>query len=173
LTVDDARFLRGVARKTWAFFDTFVGPKDHWLPPDNVQEHPAEVIAHRTSPTNMGLSLLANLAAHDFGFISTGRLVERTANAVHTMKSLQRHRGHFFNWYDTQSLAPLLPHYISSVDSGNLAGHLLTLRRDCSPWWTRRSWDRRLFVGMGDALALVADAAEAPDLAKSPTSKKP
>ncbi|HEX7507003.1 MAG TPA: cyclic beta 1-2 glucan synthetase, partial [Polyangia bacterium] len=90
LAESDARFLRGVARKTWAFFETFVGPKDHWLPPDNVQEHPAQVIAHRTSPTNMGLSLLANLAAHDFGFISTGRMVERTANAMHTMKSLER-----------------------------------------------------------------------------------
>ena len=164
LTEDDARFLRGVARKTWAFFETFVGPKDHWLPPDNVQEHPAEVIAHRTSPTNMGLSLLANLAAHDFGFISTGRLVERTANAVHTMKSLQRHRGHFYNWYDTQSLAPLLPHYVSSVDSGNLAGHLLTLRQGLLALVDEKIVGPRLFVGMGDALALVADATEDPDL---------
>ncbi|HEY5285431.1 MAG TPA: cyclic beta 1-2 glucan synthetase, partial [Polyangia bacterium] len=166
LTVGDARFLRGVARKTWAFFDTFVGPKDHWLPPDNVQEHPAEVIAHRTSPTNMGLSLLANLAAHDFGFISTGRLVERTANAVHTMKSLQRHRGHFFNWYDTQSLVPLLPHYISSVDSGNLAGHLLTLQQGLLALADEKIVGARLFIGMGDALALAADAAEAPDLSE-------
>ena len=166
LTEDDSRFLRGVARKTWAFFETFVGPKDHWLPPDNMQEHPAEVLAHRTSPTNMGLSLLANLAAHDFGFVSTGRLIERTANAVHTMKSLQRHRGHFYNWYDTQSLAPLLPHYISSVDSGNLAGHLLTLRQGLLAVVDEKIVTARLFVGLGDALALVADATEDPDLAE-------
>jgi hypothetical protein len=128
LTAAETHFLRAVARETWAFFESFVGPKDHWLPPDNVQEHPAAAIAHRTSPTNMGLSLLANLAAYDFGYLSTGRLVERTANAIHTMESLERYRGHFYNWYDTQSLQPLRPHYVSSVDSGNLAGHLLTLR---------------------------------------------
>lgn len=127
LTADQTRFLHAVARKTWAFFETFVGPDDHWLPPDNVQEHPVAVVAHRTSPTNMGLSLLANLTAYDFGYLSTGGLLARTEAALHTMEGLARHRGHFFNWYDTRSLAPLAPHYISSVDSGNLAGHLLTL----------------------------------------------
>ena len=164
LTEDDARFLHRVARKTWAFFATFVGPKDHWLPPDNVQEHPAEVIAHRTSPTNMGLSLLANLAAHNFGYISTGRLVERTANAIHTMKSLERHRGHFYNWYDTQSLEPLRPHYVSSVDSGNLAGHLLTLRQGLLALVDEKIAGPSLFAGMADTLALVADAVENRDL---------
>ena len=128
LTADQTLFLQKISRKTWAFFETFVGPEDHWLPPDNYQEHPVARVAHRTSPTNMGLALLANLAAYDFGYISAGRLVERTANALHTMAALERHRGHFYNWYDTQSLQPLLPIYISTVDSGNLAGHLLTLR---------------------------------------------
>jgi cyclic beta-1,2-glucan synthetase len=160
----DTRFLRRIARKTWAFFETFVGPKDHWLPPDNVQEHPTEVIAHRTSPTNMGLSLLANLAAHDFGFISTGRLVERTANAMHTMKALERHRGHFYNWYDTQTLKPLQPHYVSSVDSGNLAGHLLTLRQGLLALVDEKIAGPRLFAGLADGLALVSDAAAPPDL---------
>ena len=129
LTADQTLFLRKIARKTWAFFETFVGPEDHWLPPDNFQEHPAAVIAHRTSPTNMGLALLANLSAYDFGYVSAGKLIERTAKAFHAMESLERHRGHFYNWYDTQSLKPLSPLYISSVDSGNLAGHLLTLRQ--------------------------------------------
>ncbi len=128
LTADQLRFLRGVARRTWGFFDTCVGPGDHWLPPDNFQESPAAGLAHRTSPTNMGLALLANLSAFDFGYISAGRLVTRTQNAFEAMSSMERHRGHFYNWYDTQSLAPLEPRYISSVDSGNLAGHLLTLR---------------------------------------------
>jgi cyclic beta-1,2-glucan synthetase len=164
LTEVDARFLRKVARKTWAFFETFVGPKDHWLPPDNVQEHPATVIAHRTSPTNMGLSLLANLAAHDFGFISTGRFIERTANAMHTMKTLERHRGHFYNWYDTQSLEPLRPHYISSVDSGNLAGHLLTLRQGLLALVDEKIAGPRLFAGLTDTLATLTDAAKDPDL---------
>ncbi len=128
LTADQIIFLRKISRKTWAFFETFVSAEDHWLPPDNYQEHPVAVLAHRTSPTNMGLSLLANLSAYDFGYIPAGPLIERTANALHTMAALERHRGHFYNWYDTQSLQPLTPLYVSSVDSGNLAGHLLTLR---------------------------------------------
>ena len=81
LTTEQTLFLRKISRKTWAFFETFVGPEDHWLPPDNFQEHPSAVVAHRTSPTNMGLALLANLSAYDFGYISAGKLIERTANA--------------------------------------------------------------------------------------------
>ena len=128
LTAEQSVYLRKIARKTWDFFETFVGPEDNWLPPDNYQEQPVARIAHRTSPTNIGLSLLANLSAYDFGYITAGQLVERTANTFHTLDTLERHRGHFYNWYDTQSLKPLLPVYISTVDSGNLAGHLLTLR---------------------------------------------
>ena len=128
LTAGQIIFLRKLSRKTWSFFETFVGPEDHWLPPDNYQEHPAPVVGHRTSPTNMGLALLANLTAYDFGYIPAGQLIERTASALRTMDGLERYRGHFYNWYDTQSLKPLPPLYVSTVDSGNLAGHLLTLR---------------------------------------------
>ena len=129
LSADEIAFLRAAARKTWGFFETFVGPEDHWLPPDNFQEHPLAVVAHRTSPTNMGLALLANLSAYDFGFIGAGALIERTDKALGTMQALERYRGHFYNWYDTRSLKPLPPLYVSSVDSGNLACHLLTLRQ--------------------------------------------
>jgi cellobiose phosphorylase len=128
LNQDDTKFLEEVARKTWRFFETFLGPEDNWLPPDNYQDYPVAVIAHRTSPTNVGLALLSNLAAYDFGFISTGQFEERTANAFTTMERLDRFRGHFFNWYDTRTLEPLHPRYVSTVDSGNLVGHLLTLR---------------------------------------------
>ena len=93
-------FLRKLARKTWAFFETFVGEQDNWLPPDNYQEHPVERIAHRTSPTNIGLSLLANLSAVDFGYLSTGKFIERTTNTIATMCKLERYKGHFYNWYD-------------------------------------------------------------------------
>ena len=106
LTVEQTIFLRKLSRKIWAFFETFVGPEDHWLPPDNFQEHPVEVVGHRTSPTNMGLALLANLSAYDFGYIPAGQLIVRTGNAFDTMESLERHRGHFYNWYDTKSLQP-------------------------------------------------------------------
>jgi hypothetical protein len=99
-----------VARRTWAYFEHFVGPADHWLPPDNIQEAPAALVAHRTSPTNIGLALLADLAAYDFGYLSAGRLIERTGKSLQTMESLERHDGHFYNWYDTQTLQPLAPY---------------------------------------------------------------
>lgn len=129
ITEPQRLYLRELARKTWAFFENLVGPGDNWLPPDNLQEYPISVVAHRTSPTNIGLSLLANLAAHDFGYSTTTELLQRTGNTLSTMEKLDRYFGHFYNWYDTQSLRPLHPRYISSVDSGNLAGHLLTLRQ--------------------------------------------
>src|SRR4029077_12720591 len=88
LSADQSQFLRKLARRTWAYFETYVGPDDQWLPPDNVQEQPAARVAHRTSPTNMGLALLANLAAHDFGHVSTGKLVARTVHALRSMEAL-------------------------------------------------------------------------------------
>lgn len=129
LSLQQRQFLGALARRTWSFFETWVTEADHWLPPDNVQEHPSLQVAHRTSPTNIGLSLLANLSAYDFGYLQTGGVIGRTALALATLQSLPRHRGHFYNWYDTQSLEPLPPRYVSTVDSGNLAGHLLTLRQ--------------------------------------------
>jgi cellobiose phosphorylase len=159
LTADQIIFLQKISRKTWAFFETFVGPEDHWLPPDNYQEHPVAAVAHRTSPTNMGLALLANLSAYDFGYLPAGQLIERTANALHTMAALERHQGHFYNWYDTQSLRPLPPLYISSVDSGNLAGHLLTLRPGLLALPDHKILGPRLFEGLSDTLRILMDAA--------------
>ncbi len=122
-------FLNKLARKTWAFFETFVVAADNWLPPDNYQESPVERIAHRTSPTNIGLSLLANLTAFDFGFVPMQVLLMRVSNTMQTLQRMERYSGHFYNWYDTQSLQPLPPNYISTVDSGNMAGHLITLKQ--------------------------------------------
>lgn len=160
LTTEQTDFLRKLSRKTWAFFETFVGPEDNWLPPDNFQEHPAAVVAHRTSPTNMGLALLANLSAYDFGYISSGRFIERTANTLGTMKALERHRGHFYNWYETQSLKPLLPLYISSVDSGNLAGHLLALRQGLIALPDDNIVGTRLFEGLRETFKVLEDVAK-------------
>ncbi len=128
LNAEQERFLRILARRTWAFFEQFVDEHNHWLPPDNYQEAPVERTAHRTSPTNIGFAALANLAAYDFGYLTSRALIERTSNMLATMASLERYQGHFYNWYDTLTLKPLLPTYVSSVDSGNLAGALLTLR---------------------------------------------
>ncbi len=158
LTADQTFFLRKLARKTWAFFETFVGPEDHWLPPDNYQEYRGSAVAHRTSPTNMGLALLANLSAYDFGYIPAGQLIERTASALRTMQSMERHRGHFYNWYDTLSLKPLHPAYISTVDSGNLAGHLLTLRPGLLSLPDRPILEARWFDGLRDTLGILVDA---------------
>jgi cellobiose phosphorylase len=159
LTADQTLFLRKLSRKTWAFFETFVGPEDHWLPPDNYQEHPAAVVGHRTSPTNMGLALLANLSAFDFGYLPAGQLIERTSKALHTMERLERHRGHFYNWYDTQSLKPLQPTYISTVDSGNLAGHLLTLRPGLLALIDQEILGARWLDGLSDTLGVLVDIA--------------
>jgi cyclic beta-1,2-glucan synthetase len=123
----DRRFLRLAARKTWRYFDVFAAASDHGLAPDNFQEVPRPAVAHRTSPTNIGMGLLATLAAHDLGFIRTEELTERIESTLTTLEGLERFEGHFFNWYDSQNLAPLPPRYISSVDSGNLAAALLTV----------------------------------------------
>ena len=126
LTSSDQEYLRDVAHNTWRYFDTFVGAEDHGLPPDNVQMVPEVRVAHRTSPTNIGLGLLATLAAHDLGFIDTATLIGRIDTTLTTVEALERFNGHLLNWYDTQTLAPLPPAYVSTVDSGNLAGALLT-----------------------------------------------
>ncbi|MGP8153316.1 MAG: GH36-type glycosyl hydrolase domain-containing protein [Smithella sp.] len=159
LTSDQIIFLRKTSRKTWAFFETFVGPEDNWLPPDNYQEQPVGVVAHRTSPTNMGLSLLANLCACDFGYITTRLLIKRTANTLNTMGTMERHRGHFYNWYDTQSLEPLFPLYISSVDSGNLTGYLLILRSGLLTLPDQKIIGQQNFAGIRDTLEIFADIA--------------
>lgn len=120
--------LRLHARRTWRFYETFVTQHTHWLAPDNFQEDPGGVVAMRTSPTNIGLQLLACLTAYDLGYVNLHALVERVADTLHTMVGLERFRGHFYNWYDLVGPTPLPPNYVSTVDSGNLAGHLLVLR---------------------------------------------
>ena len=120
-------YLRRLSRTTWHFFETFVTDATHQLPPDNYQEKPVERLAERTSPTNIGLYLLSNLAALDFNYISVEQFLRRTAATFHTLKKLDKLRGHLFNWYDTRTLKPLPPLYVSTVDSGNLNGDLLVL----------------------------------------------
>jgi len=157
LTAEQLTFLRRTARLTWHFFDTFVSAVENWLPPDNFQEIPAPTIATRTSPTNMGLALLANLAARDFGYLTAGGLIERTQATLTTMQRLDRHRGHFYNWYETRTLKPLLPLYISSVDSGNLAGHLLTLAAGLREQANEKIFNPQIFAGLRDTVKILQD----------------
>ena len=151
----DARALRLIARRTWRFFETFVTPADQMLPPDNFQEDPAPALAHRTSPTNLGLYLLSVVSARDLGWTGTIDALERLEATLSTMNRLARFRGHFYNWYDTRDLRPLDPRYISSVDSGNLAGHLIALANACREWAAQPLTDERRLAGIADALALM------------------
>jgi len=127
LSAQQSLFLARLARRTWGYFETQAGAEHNWLPPSRLQEHPATGAAPRTSPTQIGLGLLAGLAAHDFGFIAQAGLLARVGAAFASMALLERHRGHFYRCYDTRTLAPLAPAYVSTCESGNLAGHLLTL----------------------------------------------
>ena len=150
-------FLRKVSRKTWSFFEHFVTADENWLPPDNYQEHPNGLVAHRTSPTNIGLALLSNLSAYDFGYITTGALIERTAGTMHTLEQLERYQGHFFNWYDTTRLTPLYPRYVSTVDSGNMAGHLLVLRKGLLSLPDEKMIRPKMFEGILDTFLMLRD----------------
>lgn len=154
----DARTLRLIARRTWRFFETFVSPEDHALPPDNFQEDPKPVVAHRTSPTNIGLYLLSTLAARDLGWLGTLDATERLEATLATMNRLQLFHGHFYNWYDTRTLHPLDPKYVSSVDSGNLAGHLVVLGNGCRELIQQSSVQGDLFAGIDDAIVLLREA---------------
>ncbi|HPI40962.1 MAG TPA: glucoamylase family protein, partial [Pseudobdellovibrionaceae bacterium] len=131
LQEEDIALLNRSARKIWYFFSTFVTKEDHFLPPDNFQESPSAVVAHRSSPTNFGLYLLSILSARDFGWIGTFETIERLEKSLQSMEKLPRHNGHFFNWYETREFLALEPKYISSVDNGNLAGHLLATAQGC------------------------------------------
>ncbi|HWQ18918.1 MAG TPA: glucoamylase family protein [Methanotrichaceae archaeon] len=156
---DQKDFLHKLARRTWRFFETFVTHDSNWLPPDNYQEYPRSVIANGTSPTNMGLSLLASLSAYDFGYISAGKMLERLESSLKTMEGLEKFRTHFYNWYDTKLLEPLQPRYISTVDSGNLAGHLLVLQQGLLEMPCREILRLSAFSGLRDTMMVIIDEA--------------
>ena len=152
--------LRLVARRTWLFFETFVGPTDNWLPIDHYQERPRGIVAHRTSPTNIGMLLVSQLAAYDLGYLGPKALASWASNTLDTLEKLERFRGHIYNWYDTRTLEPLEPRYVSTVDSGNLAGALLTLAIGCEQAAERPADEERLRYGFRDTATLLLDAIE-------------
>ena len=151
--------LRQIARRTWRFFETFVTADDNMLPPDNFQEDPTSEVAHRTSPTNIGLYLLSVVCARDFGWIGATQTIERLEATLATMARMPRFRGHFYNWYDTRDLKALEPKYISSVDSGNLAGHLIAIANACKEWRQSPVSAATRRAGIADALALTSEHA--------------
>ncbi|MCV2356457.1 carbohydrate-binding protein [Paucibacter sp. B2R-40] len=143
-------YLQGIARDTWRFFERCIGPGDRYLPPDNLQLDPQDMLAHRTSPTNIGLYLLATACAREFGWIGTQDLLSRLEATLSSMGELERYHGHFLNWYDTERGAALLPRYVSTVDSGNLCGHLFAAAQAC------RALAKAPFDGQASARALQA-----------------
>jgi cyclic beta-1,2-glucan glucanotransferase len=154
----DAKALRLIGRRTWRYFETFVSLTDNALPPDNFQQDPMPVTAHRTSPTNIGLYLLSTLAARDFGWLGTLEAVQRMEATLESMSRLELFRGHYFNWYDTRDLHPLDPKYISTVDSGNLAGHLVVLGNGCRELICKSSFGPQTIAGIEDTVRILREA---------------
>lgn len=168
LTPGDRRFLRAMARRTWRYFDDFVGPQTFWLPPDNVQETHAREIFMRTSPTNIGLCLLSSVSANDFGYITSDDLVARNTGTLETVGRLERFEGHLLNWYDLKTLAPLHPRYVSTVDSGNLLASLWTLEIACGELETMPLLDARALRGLADTLSVLRQVAPASSQEEAP-----
>ncbi|UNF43904.1 protein ndvB [Bartonella krasnovii] len=155
---EDKKTLRSIARQTWLYYANFVNAQSNYLPPDNFQEDPEPLIAQRTSPTNIGLYLLSVIAARDFGWISCDETITRIECTLSSLEKMEKFRGHLYNWYETDTLKPLLPTYVSTVDSGNLAGHLLTLASALREWAEKP----HVFIqsdqeGLRDVYALLAE----------------
>jgi cyclic beta-1,2-glucan synthetase len=159
LLANDIARLRSLARRTWYFFEQFVGPEDHWLPPDHFQEAPRGIIAHSTSPTNLGLLLLSTLAAYDLGYIGLSDLSARLSATFDSLTQLEKYRGHFLNWYDTRTLAPLTPRYVSTVDSGNLVACLRALEQGCQTMRHQSVLRWKSWEGLLDTLSLFDEVA--------------
>jgi cyclic beta-1,2-glucan synthetase len=163
--------LRRIGRRTWRFFETYVTPADNMLPPDNFQEDP-EALAHRTSPTNIGLYLLSVIAAADHGWLGLADALARLEAAFGALDKMARFRGHFFNWYDTRTLEPLEPHYVSSVDSGNLAGHLVALANAMDDWSSRPPAASARLTGVSDVIEVALEEAAAASDSGSAAARK-
>jgi len=158
LTERDRSLLRTTTRKTWRYYESFVTAADGWLPPDNYQEGDEPRLARRTSPTNIGMALLSTLAAHDLGYVTTETLVHRLDRMLTTLEGLERHEGHLLNWYDTATLAPLYPRYVSTVDSGNLAASLIALAQGVSGLVETPQTRKHLLEGLIDTADLLIGA---------------
>lgn len=168
LTAARRRWLATVARRTWLYFERYAGPDERWLPPDHFQEDPLGTVAHRTSPTNIGLLLTTAVGAHDLGFVSAPALVQRLGSTFATLARLERHRGHFLNWYDTRTLRPLPPRYVSTVDSGNLLGCLVTVKHACLELFDAPVLGGRRWHGVTALVDLLRSSAAALQAADGP-----
>lgn len=152
----DLHFLRTTALQTWRYFAEFSTEEHNWLIPDNVQEQPP-AIAARISPTNLGLLLNARQVACEFGYLTLPEFAEQTLRTVATVAGLKKYRGHLFNWYDTRTLQPLAPWFVSSVDSGNLMASLWTLQQGSREWLRKPLLQPALLEGLVDCIRVLED----------------
>ena len=155
IEIEDQRYLRRIARETWRYFDDLVGPDHNWLPPDNSQEALRVETASRTSPTNIGMWLMSAVAARDLGFLTPERMIDRCSATMETLEKLERCEGHLLNWYNTRTLEPLQPRYVSSVDSGNLIASLWVLAQACQEMEAQPQLEGGALRGLADTLAVV------------------
>jgi len=155
IAAKDLRFLRRTALLTWRYFHELSTAEHHWLIPDNIQEQPPAVAA-RVSPTNLGMLLNVRQAACEFGFITLPEFARLTLATFDTIATLQKFRGHLLNWYDTRTLEPLVPRFVSSVDSGNLAASLWTLQQGCLEKLRQPVLQPNLAEGFLDHLRVLA-----------------
>lgn len=165
LSPEDRRILRKYARATWRYFDDFVGPHSNWLPPDNYQAALLVEVAERTSPTNIGLWMLTVVAAHDLNYVTSDEVIDRILATLETLKKLETYEGHLLNWYDTKSLRPLYPRYVSSVDSGNLIACLWTLEQAITQLASAPLLPLNLLEGLNDTWYMIDESAY-PELKK-------
>jgi cyclic beta-1,2-glucan synthetase len=157
IEVNDQRFLRGIARETWRYFDDLVGPEHNWLPPDNSQEALRVEVAERTSPTNIGMWLVSAVSAHDLGFLTPEPMIDRCTATIETLAKLESCEGHLLNWYNTLTLEPLPPKYVSTADSGNLIASLWVLQQASQELDAESQLDARALRGLADTLAVITE----------------
>ncbi|WP_340103706.1 GH36-type glycosyl hydrolase domain-containing protein [Rhodohalobacter sp. 8-1] len=157
LSEEDKADLRKYARHTWFYFERYVNEEQNWLPPDNYQEKPNLPVAARTSPTNIGLALVATQVAYNMGYITLGELLQRVRNTLSTMEHLERHQGHFYNWYETRLGEVLYPKYISAVDSGNLAAGLISIRQSIRSSMHKKGINHKIWEGLIDTVITVRE----------------
>ena len=143
---EDSEFLKRIGRETWEYYRTFTDFKNNYLPPDNFQEYPYNGVANRTSPTNIGFYLIAILSSRDLGFITTGEMVDLIDLTIGTIEGMEKWEGHLYNWYNTETLEPLRPIFVSTVDSGNLVSYLIVLKEGLKEYSEKSLEDRELIL---------------------------
>jgi len=144
--------IRRIARKTWRYFEEFINTENNYLGPDNYQEYPPNGLTQRTSPTNISLGLMSVLAARDFGYLGILEMKEKISNTISSIEKIEKWNGHLYNWYDAKTLKPLIPRYISTADSGNFVGYLITLSEGLKGYLEQPIIDIQFLNGMRDAL---------------------